>query len=58
MRAKEPGVRLRKPGPTPFHMPLSCASTNQWQPSSSSSTRGTSSFHFDGACDDQRSGGQ
>src|SRR5436309_11860629 len=39
-------------------MPLSWASTNQWQPSSSSSTRGTMSFHFPGACDDQRSGGR
>src|SRR2546426_1618459 len=48
----------RNPGPTPFHIPLSCASTNQCRPSSSSSTRGTRSFHFPGACDDQRSGGR
>ena len=50
--------KRRKPGPTPFHIPLSCASTNQWRPSSSSSTRGTCSFHLDGACADHRSGGQ
>src|SRR6266478_3157522 len=49
---------FRNPGPTPFHIPLSCASTNQCRPSSSSSTRGTRSFHFPGACDDQRSGGR
>src|SRR2546425_769428 len=48
----------RNPGPTPFHIPLSCASTNQCRPSSSSSSRGTRSFHFPGACDDQRSGGR
>src|SRR5262249_61009638 len=39
-------------------MPLSCASTNQCSPSSSSSTRGAWSFHLAGACEDHRSGGQ
>ncbi len=58
MWAKTPFVYGRNPGPTPFHMPRSTASTNQWQPSSSSSTRGTRSFHLAGACEDQRSGGQ
>src|SRR6266481_6799866 len=42
----------------PFHIPLSCASTNQWSPSSFSSTRGASSFHLSGACDDHKSGGR
>ena len=53
-----PFVYLRKPGPTPFHIPRSCASTNQCRPSSSSSTRGARSFHFAGACENHRSGGQ
>src|SRR5690554_7155201 len=37
---------------------LSCASTNQWDPSSCSSTRRTSSFHLDGAWLAHRSCGQ
>ncbi|PYM18425.1 MAG: hypothetical protein DMD81_05900, partial [Candidatus Rokuibacteriota bacterium] len=39
-------------------MPLSCASTNQWRPSSIGSTRGARSLHFKGACADQSSWGQ
>src|SRR5262249_45521519 len=58
MCPKIPGSYLRNRGPTPFHIPWSCPSTNQWQPSSSSSTRGTRSRHLTGAWDDQRSGGQ
>ena len=56
--ARERRYMLCNRGPTPFHIPLSWASTNQWRPSSSSSTRGTSSFHLDGACADHSSGGQ
>ncbi len=58
MWRKTPGWYFKKRGPTPFHIPWSWPSTNQWRPSSSSSTRGARSFHLAGACDDQRSGGQ
>ena len=42
----------------PFHIPTSLPSMNQWNPSSSSSTRGTSSRHLPGTWDYQRFRGQ
>ena len=44
--AEHPLLVGQKPGPMPFHIPLSWASTNQCSPSSISSTRGAESFHF------------